>query len=136
MNLAAVANEMKTRLEAIPSLLVVYLGQGTASVTTPCAVVPMPDVQFNQTYQQGMTRIPWEIALLAGKIDDKNAFDRLGVYADGSGAESVIEALQSTPAKPYTACDVITVVSATFDLVTWQDQDFQGALFTLDVVGR
>jgi hypothetical protein len=103
------------------------------SISTPCMVVPLPDVQFNQAYQQGMTRIPWEIALLAGKIGDETAFDRLGIYADGTGADSVIQALQSGP---YTACDVITVVSATFDVITWQDQDFQGALFTLDVVGR
>ncbi len=136
MNLAAVAREMDARLAALPSLVATYLGQGVKSVTTPCSVVPLPDVDFNQTYQRGMTRIPdWEIALLAGKVDDQNAFDRLGIYADGSGADSVIAALQSTPENPYTACDVVIVKSATFDVITWQGQDFQGALFTLDVAG-
>ena len=136
MNVSAVAREMEERLRALPTLLTVYLGQQTKSVTTPCAVVPLPDIQFNQTYQRGMTRIPWEIAVLAGKIGDETAFDRLGIYANGEGTDSVIEALQSSSAKPYTACDVVVVQSAVFDAIEWQGQDFQGAIFTLDVVGR
>jgi hypothetical protein len=136
MNLAAVAREIDERLAELPTLVAHYLGQGRKSVTVPCSVVPLPDVNFNQTYGRGMTRIPdWEIALLAGKVDDQNAFDRMGIYADGTGADSVIQALQSTPERPYTACDVVIVKSATFDVITWQGQDFQGVLFTIDVAG-
>lgn len=135
MNLAAVAREIEERLAALPTLVTTYVGQGVKSVTVPCAVVPLPDIDYNQTYRGGITRIPeWEIAILAGKVDDQNAFDRLGIYADTSGDDSVIAALQD--GEPYTACDVITVVRATFDVITWQGQDFQGALFTLDAAGR
>lgn len=140
MNLAAAAREIEARLATLPTLVTTYLGQGVKSVTVPCAVVPLPDIDYNQTYGNGVTRIPdWEIAILAGKVDDEGAFDRLGIYADGTGADSVIACLQSDNAdlyEPYTACDVVTVKSATFDVITWQGQDFQGALFTLDVAGR
>jgi hypothetical protein len=135
MNLAAVAREIDERMKTLPSLVAHYLGQGVKSVTPPCSVVPLPDIDYNQTYRGGVTRIPeWEIAILAGKVDDLTAFDRLGIYADTTGDDSVIAALQD--GEPYTACDVITVVRVTFDVITWQGQDFQGALFTLDVAGR
>lgn len=140
MNLAAVAREINARLRTLPTLKANYLGQGRKGVTVPCSVVPLPDINYGQTYSNGMTRIPdWEVALLAGKVDDEFAFDRLGIYADGTGTDSVIACLESTDTDlytPYTACDSVVVKSATFDLITWMDTDFQGALFTLDVVGR
>jgi len=134
MNLAAVAREMQGRLEDLDGIVATYLGQYTGSVTPPCVVIPLPDVNFNQTYARGLTRVPeWEIAVLTGKPDDQTGFDRAGVYADGTGDSSVIAALQSGT---YTACDTVTVVRVIFDLITWQGQDFQGALFTVDVAGR
>lgn len=140
MNLSAVAREIDARLQELPGLVANYLGQGRKSVTVPCSVVPLPDIDYGQHYQNGMTRIPdWEIAILTGRLDDSTAYDRLGVFADGSGDNSIIACLESTDADlytPYTACDFVVVKSATFDEITWQGTDFQGALFTLDVVGR
>ena len=140
MNLALVAGEIDARLKKLPRLVTTYLGQGIKSVTTPCAVTPLPDINYQQAYASGMSRVPdWDIAILAGKIDDSNAFQRLGEFASTTGPNSVLAALQA-PAGPifsaYTACDFVVVKSVTFDLITWQDQDFQGALFTIDVVGR
>lgn len=139
MNFSAVAHEIDTRLRTLDGLIAHYLGQAVKSVSTPCSVVPLPDITYNQAYARGMDRVPdWEIAILAGKLDDQNAFDRLGPFADGTGSSSVIQALQSKDEdlyEPYTACDFVVVKSATFDVITWQGQDFQGALFTLDVVG-
>lgn len=140
MNLAAVAAEIDARLKTLPRLATTYLGQGVKSVTVPCSVVPLPDINYQQAYVSSLTRVPdWEIAVLSGKIDDRLAFERLGEFASTSGPNSVVEALQSTDEDrfdPYTACDFVVVKSVTFDLITWQEQDFQGALFTIDVAGR
>lgn len=140
MNLALVAGEIDARLKKLPRLVTTYLGQGIKSVTTPCAVTPLPDINYQQAYSSTLVRVPdWEIAILAGKIDDSTAFQRLGEFASTSGPNSVHAALQASAGpifSAYTACDFVVVKSVTFDLITWQDQDFQGALFTIDVVGR
>ena len=139
MNYADVAEQIDARLRALPGLSAHYLGQWRKSVSVPCSVVPLPDIDYHQAYANGMERVPeWEIAILAGGADDIEAYRRLGRYASSSGEYSVRRVLESTDAEifePYTACHLVIVKSVTFDVITWQNQDFQGALFTLDVVG-
>lgn len=134
MNLAAVATEISARLSELPGMIANYVGP-VKSVSTPCSVIGFPEViDFHGTYARGMSRIEnWPIMILTGMADDKEAFSRIGQYASTSGAGSVVDALEDSD--PYTACDTVVVKSCSFDVITWQGQDFQGALFILDVTG-
>lgn len=134
MNLGAVALEIDARLATLPGLVSHYIGP-VKSVSTPCSVIGFPEmIDFHSTYARGMSRIAdWPIMILTGRADDKEAFKRIGQYAGTSGAGSVISVLED--GAPYTACDTVIVKSCQFDVITWQEQDFQGALFTLDVAG-
>lgn len=135
MNIYAVAKEMGERLEALPGLVASYVGP-VKSVSVPCSVVGWPEqVDFLGTYGPNMHRITdWPVMILTGRIDDRNALERMGAYADHTGPRSVRAALEDED-QPYTACDSITVKNVEFDVVTWQGQDFQGAIFTIDAVG-
>lgn len=135
MNVSDVAEEVQGRLATLDSVIATYVGS-PKSVSVPCAVVGWPEgVDYLGAYGRGMTRVTdWPVLLLAGKVDDRNAFARMGAWADDSSPDSVKTLLEDTTT-PYTSCDVITVKSCGFDVITWQGQDFQGALFTIDVAG-
>lgn len=134
MNLAAVALELDERLATLDGLDAHYIGP-TKSVSVPCSVIGFPEqVDYHGTYARGMSRITdWPVMILTGRADDKEAFQRIGQYAATSGAGSVVDLLED--GDPYTACDAVTVKTCSFDVITWQGQDFQGALFILDVAG-
>jgi hypothetical protein len=134
MNPSAIATEISGRLAALPGLIAAYAGP-VKSVSTPCSVVGFPEsINYHGTYSRGMNRVDdWPIMILTGLADDKEAFARIGQYAATSGAGSVISVLESD--EPYTSCDTVIVKTCEFDVITWQKQDFQGAVFTLDVVG-
>lgn len=139
MNLFDVATEISARLQTIPGLLQTNIGP-PRSVSPPCSVIPLPEgTDYHGTYNGGMTRVAnWQIFLLAGHVDDEECFARIAGYAAESGESSVRAALESTDPllfDPYTSCHVVTVKSCTFEVVTWQEADFQGAIFTIDVVG-
>lgn len=134
MNLYSVALEISARVSELDGLIASYIGP-VKSVSPPCSVLGFPEsIDYHGTYARGMSRIDdWPLMILTGKADDQEAFARIGLYAATSGAGSVISVLEADP--PYTACDQVIVKTCEFDVITWQKQDFQGALFTLDVVG-
>lgn len=134
MNLAAVALEIDARLATLPGLVAHYVGP-TKSVSAPCSVVGFPDtVDYHGAYSRGMSRIEgWPVMILSGMADDKEAFARIGQYASTSTVGSVVSVLED--GAPYTACDTVIVKTCSFDVIEWQGQDFQGALFVLDVAG-
>lgn len=133
MNVADVGAELQTQLNTIVGLRC-YLGPPD-SVSVPAAVVAMPDeITYDRTYGRGADEMVWPVLLLAARVSDRNALERIGAYCDGSGTFSVKAVLENETAA-YTAFDSVRVAKVQFDVVTWQGTDFQGALFELHIFG-
>lgn len=138
MNLYAVATEINTRLATL-GLVQTNIGP-PKSISAPCSVIPFPDtMDYQGAFGRQMDRMDgWEIMVITGKVDDSEALERLGQYADGSGATSVVTVLESKDTllyDPYESCDFVVVKGCSFEIVEWQGQEFQGAVFVIDVVG-
>jgi hypothetical protein len=104
-------------------------------VTPPAAIVSYPEkVDFDETYGRGMDRIPdWPVVVVVGKATDRTARTRIYQYAAATGSNSLKTVLQ---AHTWAACDVLTVTSVEFDVVTIGAIDYIAALFHLDITGQ
>lgn len=131
MDIDAVADELLAQLATIEGL---HTHKGPPdSVTVPAGIVSLPErIQYQAAYRRGMNRISWPIVVLVAKVTDRLVIGRLGAYCSSSVAASVPRVLE---AGTYTACDVVTVLQAETDVVTWQNNEYAAVVFDVDIVG-
>lgn len=130
MNVNNVAHEISYAIKA--GGIRTYVGP-PESISEPCAVVVLPEtITYSGTYSRGEDSMSWPILVLISRADDRTLMQRTGKYTDGSGANSIKALIESFA---YTACDSVFVRQCQLDTVTWNGIDYQGALFTLDIVG-
>lgn len=126
-----VADELLARLAGIEGLKTHKGMPGT--LTVPAAVLPLPErIQYQGAYRRGMNRITWPLLVLVTKVTDRLVLPRLSAYASSSAEVNVPRVLETGT---YTAFDVVTVLSAETDVVTWGAVDYAAVLFELDIVG-
>lgn len=132
MDLAAVMEEVAVRLRAITGLKV--FGYPPDAVTAPAAIVTYPGtILFDGAYQRGMDTMDPSVVALVGKVTSRTTRERIGKYCNGSGPESFKAILD---AEGYTTCDVVTVKSVDFDMITMGAVEYLAATFTLEIVGQ
>lgn len=132
MNLKDVMDEVAGQLDTIGGLRTYAFPPD--SLAPPAAVVSYPDdYTFDATYGRGTDRMTLPVVVVVGKPSDRSTVERLGAYADGSGARSVKAVVE---AGTHTAFDTVRVMSIEFDVVTIGGQDYMAALFDLDIVGE
>lgn len=133
MKLTDVMDEIAERLRQVPSLAGRTYEWPKASITAPAAIVTYPTHgDFDETYARGRDRWDGVVAVCAGKPTDRGTREQVGGYVDGSGPESVKEALE---AEGYASCDSVTVTG--WDIDIWQvgGVDSLTAVFALDIWG-
>lgn len=131
MNLADVMDEVAAKLSVIPNLRV--FAYPPDALTPPGAVVSYPEnITFDQTYGRGMDRMTLPVWLIEGLPTDRSCRDRLGAYCNGSGPQSVKEAVESGA---YSTCDTVRVMSIEFTPVSIGGTEYMSAVFDLDVSG-
>lgn len=132
MNVDDVAEEIVTQLDTIAGLRC-HKGPPD-SITPPVGVLVLPDsIDFDQTYGRGSDRITWPLLVVVARITDRTVLRDIGAYCDGSGASSVKAVLE---AGAYTAFDTLRVTRVEFDVLNWQNVDYQAAIFELDIFGQ
>lgn len=131
MNLANVMVELGALLETISGLNVTAYPPGT--VNAPAAIVSMPErIDYDETYGRGSDHITLQVTLLVAGPTEVGTRDRLAQYADGSGAFSVKQVLESGTPVSY---DVARVVSAEFDVYTVGGIAYAATIFTVEITG-
>jgi hypothetical protein len=132
MKLDLVMDEIAGALGGITGLRV--FGYPPPTVVPPAGIVSYPErINYDQTYGRGMDRISaLPVILVVGKATDRAARDTAAGWAAGSGARSVKAVLE---AATYTSCEVLTVTSCSFDVVTIAGVDYIAAMFELDIAG-
>lgn len=132
MNLASVMQELATQLDTITGLRV--HGYPADSISAPAAVVTYPDAySYDATYARGMDRLDIPVVVLVGKVSDRASRDKIGAYADGSGAKSVKAVVE---AGTYTAFGTARVTQVEFDIVAIAGVEYLAATFTVDIAGQ
>jgi len=131
MDLAAVIDEVGDALDTIAGL---RISRGPAgSIQAPAAVVGLPDeLTYDETYGRGSDRVRLPVIVAVGRPAERTTIERLGAYADGSGARSVKAVLEAHDPTSYGS---LRVVSVSFDVVKFGTVDYAAALFTLDISG-
>lgn len=133
MNLADVMDEAASVLEGITGLRVSAWPPGT--IVPPAGYISYPQaITFDATYGRGVDRYTGlPLTLLAGKVTDRTARNRVGAWANGGGPASV-KAL--TEAHTWTTCGDFTITGATFDVETVAGVEYLAVILTADVIGN
>lgn len=135
MKINDVMDEIATRMRTIPTLAGRTYAWPPGTITPPAAIVPYPGPgTYDLSYQRGADRTEGSVLVLLGRPTERSTRDALTGYVDGSGAESVKEALDGDG--DYTSCDSVTVTGWDTDVVTIGSTDYLAAVFELDIVGR
>jgi hypothetical protein len=135
MDIGKVMDEVAARLDTIPSLNGRTYGWNPGSVTPPAAIVAIPAPgTYDLSYQRGADRTESSVLVVLGRPTDRSTRDYLTGYVNGSGAESVKQALDGDGT--YASCDSVTVTGWDVDVVSIGGTDYLAAMFTLDIVGR
>lgn len=132
MRLDQVMDEVAKVVQEITGLRVT--GWPPQSLSAPAGFVSYPQsVDFDETYGRGsdqFTDLP--IVLVAEKVTERSARDRVGGWASGDGSKSVKRAME---AHTWTTCDHVIVTSCEFDVETIAGTPYLAALFKATVVG-
>lgn len=132
MDFAAVMQEVSDRLDTIPNLR--CWAYDAPTVVPPAAVVSYPEeIDPHGTYHRGMAFMKLQVMIVVGKPGDRTTRDRASVWANDSGASSVVEVLEDGAA--YTAFDELIVTKISFDAVSIADVTYMAIFFDLDVAG-
>lgn len=130
----AVADELAAHADAISGLRT--FAYPPDAVPDESFVVGMPDqIAYDQTFGRGSDEYTVTAWVLLKKMNDRTAYARLAKYISGGGASSIRNALNSSPANPYSACDTVTVQSAETGWYVWNSVTHMGAQFTIWVTG-
>jgi hypothetical protein len=131
MELSAVMDDLGAALEGISGLRV--FPYWADRVEPPAAIVGWPDpLNFDETYQRGADRASFPLFVLVGRVDSRSARDQLSQYANGDGARSIKQAIDTYEATAYGEA---TVQRVEFGVMRVADTDYLAATFTLDIFG-
>lgn len=106
------------------------------SVVPPMAIIPMPDIDYSETYARGADKISIEVVMMVGRLSDRASRDQHSVYADGSGDTSIVALLNSSDTNRYSTCDSVTVMRCEPTSFTIAGIDYLAGTFHIDIVGK
>jgi hypothetical protein len=135
MDVYAVKDEIATVLKTITGLRAYTWAQ--SPVTPPAALPGWPDsIEYVGTYGRGQSKIPdLPLLVVVGQASQRVAAKRLGEYVAESGAKSIPAKLEGR-AGSWTSCDVVTVLTATFPVVSIASVEYLAVEFHLEIVGK
>lgn len=133
MNLYSVMDEIGNVLEDVAGLDRVYRW-APGDIQPPAAAVLLPErIAFNATARRGYDRFEGlQVVVAVGAPTTRTAVQAISAFAAGSGAASVVAAIQD-----HTYADGVTchVVECTFPNITWGGKPLLAALFSVTVDG-
>ena len=129
MNIGSVMDEIGVRLATITGLRVFDFPP--SSLVPPAAVVGWPtSIEFDSTADRGSDEATFEVHVLVGMGNDRNARDKLAAYMAGSGSGSIKAAIEGGAVG-----DSCRVTGATVSVMTVGSQGFLAATFAVHVTG-
>lgn len=132
MNLLDVADEVRAAMDTISGLRVPEWG--VQRIAAPAGIVLLPErVDYHSAYGRGTDLYKdMDALVLVANPETRQAWEQLSPYVDGTGASSIITAIEGYT---YTECDDVTVTWAEFDVVSYAGTPYLAAIFHLDIIG-
>jgi hypothetical protein len=98
----------------------------------PMAVVSLETVNYDQTFQRGMTEYLFTVSVLAGRVSERNAQARLDSYID-PGSATVKTAIESDKSLGGKVFDVRVSEMSNIGAVNLGETIYLGADFSVQV---
>ena len=98
----------------------------------PMAVISLDNVNYDQTFQRGMTEYNFIVSVLAGRVSERNAQARLDSYID-PGEATVKTAIESDRSLGDKVFDVRVSDMSNIGAVNLGETIYLGADFTVNV---
>lgn len=98
----------------------------------PCAIVQLDSVNYDQTFQRGLTEYDFTIQLVVGRVTERRAQQKLDEFID-AGARSVKTAIQADTTLGGSAFDCRVTGMDNIDSVTIGETTYLAANFAVTV---
>ena len=129
-DLGAVMDDLGEALKTIENLRVFTYFPG--SISPPTAIVDFPEsIAYDLTFGRGSDRMTFTVYLVVGESDARTTRDRLAQYTNGTGSNSVKQAIESYSPEAYSSA---RVTSVDFGAWTVAAVRYLAASFTVDVI--
>jgi hypothetical protein len=104
-------------------------------VTPPAAMVTLPTrIDYDITQARGSDELLLPVIIFVGRVDAGSSSRALGLYADGSGARSIKQAIEAQD--PAGAYDFAHVKDAQFLVMAVAGIELLTATFRVRIVGK
>lgn len=130
MDIGNVMDELGTAVDMIEGLRV--FPYWADRVVAPAAIVSWPELDYDTTYARGADMATFPLTVVVGKVNARASRDEMAKYLDGSGPNSIKQAIESYSA---TAWHSARVTSAGVAVISVAGTDYLGAEFQIDVIG-
>lgn len=98
----------------------------------PMAVISLEAVNYDQTFQRGMSQYNFTVSVLAGRVSERTAQARLDSYID-PGSATIKNAIESDKSLGGAVFDVRVSEMSNIGAVNLGDVIYLGADFTVNV---
>ena len=102
------------------------------SPSPPVAIISLDTVNYDQTFQRGMTEYLFVVSVLAGRVSERNAQRRLDSYID-PGSATVKTAIESDKSLGGKVFDVRVSEMSNIGAVNLGETVYLGADFSVQV---
>jgi hypothetical protein len=98
----------------------------------PIAVISLETVNYDQTFQRGMSEYVFTVSVLAGRVSERNAQSRLDSYID-PGSATIKTAIESDKSLGTAVFDTRVTEMSNIGAVNLGETIYLGADFTVNV---
>jgi hypothetical protein len=98
----------------------------------PMAVISLESVNYDQTFQRGMSEYTFTVSVLAGRVSERNAQTRLDSYID-PGSATIKTAIEKDKSLGGAVFDVRVAEMSNIGAVNLGETIYLGADFTVNV---
>jgi hypothetical protein len=98
----------------------------------PMAVISLESVNYDQTFQRGMSEYTFTVSVLAGRVSERNAQSRLDSYID-PGSATIKTAIEKDKSLGGAVFDVRVTEMSNIGAVNLGETIYLGADFTVNV---
>lgn len=131
MNVTAVMEQLATALAAIDGLRSSGYPVPAGEINPPQVYVDFPQVDYNQTYQAGLSQLTVPVVLLVAATVTRASSEKLTRYLANTGPDSIRAALDEHDYDPA-VIDSVEVLSFTpFGFEERADAGYLGGTFTV-----
>ncbi len=131
MSISAMRDGLATNLGTIPGLRTA--AELIDNPSPPIALVSLDSVEYDQSFQRGLTLYTFTIVVIVGRAAERTAQRKLDGYLANDGEQSVKLAVESDRTLSGYAQDLRVVSAGSIGSIQVNDQTYLAAEFTVTV---